>query len=155
MTAIKTVVTALCVGAIGFGCVKMFVPKGGLEKSTTMLLSLLLLFLLISTVKNGGSLDFTIPTSGTQQTVTATVDINRTIIECAEQKIEQEIKNALQSDGISFQDVQVYMDILDNNSISITKVNIHLNPSKEVQNSVVKNRVYALTGVYPMIINKG
>ncbi len=154
MTVIKEIVTVLCVVAVGFGCIQMFIPKGGAEKSAHGLLCLVLILFVTMVANKGLNFDISFPQLDTQ-TIPASIDVNGSIVSLSQGEIEKQIKNILQEDGVSLQEIKVYMDISDNNSISINKIIITLNQEKEANKDIVQNKVYTLTGVYPQLIFKG
>ncbi len=155
MTQIKECITTLCVSFVGFGVISFLLPKGSIAKTAKVFFRFVLLFVFISTFAEMLNLGINIPqTSIAYESKEFNMDVNGMVLEQAKKNVVQELDKKLKEENIVDEDISVTMDILDNNYISISKVQISSLKQKEVASKKIENIVYGVAGVIPQIITK-
>ena len=124
MRVISTVLISICASCIFMGAVQILCPKGNMEKAVKYLISLAFLVMIISC--GGISINFKEIKIDTQITKSESLE------EMDKKTAEYIISSLLQSENIKFQEIIVYTDKSQDNSIVINKVSVKTDAKKEI-----------------------
>lgn len=130
MSNFKQIITVLSAVFIFFGGFELLLPKSKMEKSMKYILSITVLAIILSLVFGLKNIDINVKMPE--------YSIDTKLYENTyEYQIEYLIKAALKENGIEFREVNAKVDILRDNSIIISQVEVFtLNSSQEVSDVI-------------------
>lgn len=151
MSGIKSVVTMICLILIITGIFSILIPKNKMEKTIKFAISLFFLAgIVIPIVK--GEFDFSIDYKDiniTDYQVQVQAKTKNTITILTEKKLENDVKNILKNNGINYENVEMSIHILEDESIDITKFTVVLKEGENIQTT--EQLIIEEVGIKPSI----
>lgn len=154
MEGIKYIAISICVTAVATAIFTMLIPNGRLEKTLRFAISLFFLASLISPFFNK-QLDFRITMAESdyqyyEKNISA--EINRQFLSLAQANVQAAIEKALENENISTQGIYVSMNIYEDESISISEIDI-VTEEKDKAGRII-DIVYNATGIKPTVFSE-
>lgn len=149
MDGIKEAAVCICVCCILCGGLKMLVPSTSFEKLIRLAVGAFLVCSLVSPIGEA------VKELKTPKISVTAVEENERLEEAVitftsrmlEQMVSGQIESALQSENIEAKDIKIYMDILQDGSISISQAEVALSPKDYEKRDSLLQTVYSRTGV--------
>ncbi|HHW45892.1 MAG TPA: hypothetical protein GXX17_03155 [Clostridiales bacterium] len=146
MSTLADIILSFCISLVAIGLISILIPAGSMEKPMKMLTGITMFALLITPfVKGDIGFDFL------NQTKNQTQEIQKTSLKRAlalsQSQMELAIKELLYKNGIQVDEIGVYMDISEDNSIIISQISISSNFKSQEEKQVVKNIIKQELGV--------
>ena len=144
MTSVQTWAGALCCVVLAASVVQYFLPKKPLARSVSLVLGVILLLAMLAPLAGFlRNTDWEIPIQAneTLETDSYLEETNRQILKLAEKNITAETAKALQKEGISFDDIQVFMDTDADNCIVLNKILITVPVRQSANTEGIREKV--------------
>lgn len=149
MEAIREAATCICVCCILCGGLKMLVPSASYEKLIRLAVGAFLVCSLVTPVGKA------IKELKTPEIATSVIEENERLEEAVttftvgmlDRMVSGHIENALLTENVKAEDIEIFMDILEDGSISISQAVITLSPKDYEKREVLAQTVYLRTGV--------
>ena len=156
MSGIKEAAVCICVCCVLCGTLKMLVPSTQFDKLIRLSIGVFLLCSVIAPIQNA------VKEIGSPQITLAAVERNERMEEAVidfsssmlENIVSGQIESALLSEGVEAENIKIYMDILNDGSISISQAEVTLSSEDYAKRDSLSRTVYTRTGVNAKFITE-
>ena len=129
METLRSVVASLCVSFVFFGVIMMLLPEGNIQKNAKTLVSVALVSIIVAVISGVSAdvsdTDFNLEMNfNSENAVWFEQSADELNIAVTQSTVEQLVYEKLSEKGIEFSEISVNADISEDNSISITEVEI-------------------------------
>lgn len=155
MDEIRKAVLSLCFSLVFLGLASVALPSGKMSKPMRIILGITILAVFVTVFRSSYDIDISPKNYGNEEMISedlsATMD--KQYISAAEQSAKDIIIEALQEKNIKYSAVDVSMDILEDNCISINEVVVCIEGDSS-DNYTVEKTVKEILGIKPVIKNE-
>lgn len=155
MSTIRDWATCLCFAALAAAIIQMILPGGSSEKIMKLVIGAFFLCCVVSPLLTQNhilTLNTNLKqTSGEISTQRLDDELDRELKQQIEQRLEIVIRQSLSSTGADINKILISMDTLEDNSISISTIDIVLNECTPAEKSAVENAVMQSLSIMPRI----
>lgn len=149
MNGIKEAAVCICVCCVLCGTLKMLVPSTSFDKLIKLAIGVFLVCSVVAPVRKAvneiSSPHITLVTvEENERMEKAVLDFSSGMLE---NMVSGQIESALLSEGVEAKDIKIYMDILQDGSISISQAEVILSADDYANRDTLSRTVYSRTGV--------